>query len=136
MTPALLDTDILSELLKLKNVTVQQHALAYTSQVGPLAFSAITRYEVTRGFNQQGATAQLDRFETFCRHSIVLPLDDLIFDRAADLWAYAQTNGLPCNDADILIAATALQHQRVLVTGNTRHFDWVLGLTVIDWRIA
>ncbi|HUY35479.1 MAG TPA: hypothetical protein VMV69_22240 [Pirellulales bacterium] len=30
MTPALLDTDMLSELLKLKNATVRQHALDYT----------------------------------------------------------------------------------------------------------
>jgi tRNA(fMet)-specific endonuclease VapC len=135
MTPALLDTDILSELLKLRNAIVQEHALAYTQQIGPLAFSVITRYEITRGFKQQGATTQLTRFATFCQNSIVLPLDDGVFDRASDLWAHAKSGGFPCNDADILIAATALERQRVLVTGNTRHFLWVPGLTVIDWRL-
>jgi hypothetical protein len=38
-----LDTDILSELIKLRNPIVQQHALAYNRQYGSLAFSAITR---------------------------------------------------------------------------------------------
>src|SRR5436309_7713916 len=104
MTPVLLDTDILSELIKLRNATVQKHALAYTQQVGPLAFSAITRYEIIRGFKQQGATTQLARFVTFCQHSTVLPIDDAIFDRASDLWAHARTSGYPCNDADLLIA--------------------------------
>jgi tRNA(fMet)-specific endonuclease VapC len=135
MTPALLDTDILSELIKLRNAAVQQHALVYTQQLGPLVLSAITRYEIRRGFKQQNATTQLARFEVFCGNSIVLPLDEATFDRASDLWAFARTNGHSANDADILIAATALHHQRVLVTGNTRHFAWVPGLTTIDWRI-
>jgi tRNA(fMet)-specific endonuclease VapC len=135
MTPALIDTDILSELIKLRNPAVRQQALAYAQQVGPLAFSAITRYEIIRGFKQQGAANQLARFATLCQNSIVLPVDEMIFDRAADLWAYARTNGHPCNDADLLIAATALEHQRILVTGNTRHFDWVAGLSALDWRV-
>lgn len=135
MAPALLDTDALSELMKLRNAVVQQHALAYTQQVGPLAFSAITRYEIVRGLKQSAAVAQLARFTTFCQHAIVLPVDDAIFDRPADLWALARTSGRPANDADLLIAATALEHQRVLVTGNTRHFAWIPGLATVDWRV-
>jgi predicted nucleic acid-binding protein len=34
-----------------------------------------------------------------------------------------------------VIAATALEHNLVLVTGNTTHFAWVTGLRVEDWRI-
>jgi tRNA(fMet)-specific endonuclease VapC len=134
MAIALLDTDILSELIKLRNPIVQQHALAYTQREGPIAFSAITRYEIIRGYKQQNATSQLARFATFCRNSLVLPVDETIFDRASDLWAHARLNGYPHNDADLLIAATALEHQRILVTGNVRHFSWVPGLTTEDWR--
>ena len=36
--------------------------------------------------------------------------------------------------ADIMIAATALDHTRTLVTGNTTHFAWVPGLTLGNWR--
>jgi tRNA(fMet)-specific endonuclease VapC len=61
-------------------------------------------------------------------------LRQVIFDRAADLWAFARKAGLPRNDADLIIAATALEHERTLVTGNTAHFSWVPGLVLENWR--
>ena len=42
-------------------------------------------------------------------------------------------------DTDILselIAATALETGRVLVTGNTAHFAWISGLSLANWRSA
>jgi tRNA(fMet)-specific endonuclease VapC len=75
-----MDTDILSELIKQRNAAVQQHALAYSRQHGRLAFSAMTRYEVVRGFTQQAATIQLARFAVFCQQSLILPITDAILD--------------------------------------------------------
>jgi len=43
--------------------------------------------------------------------------------------------GHPGRDADLIIAATALEHGRVLVTGNTLHFSWVRGLKLSNWRL-
>ena len=134
MDPALLDTDILSEVIKLRNVTVQQKALAYSRIHGPLAFSSITRYEVIRGFRDQGATVQLSRFGIFCQHALVFAVTDAVFDRAADLWVVGKRGGHPHDDADLIIAATALEQGRVLVTGNTPHFAWIPGLRLDDWR--
>lgn len=134
MQPTLLDTDTLSELIKLRNAVVQQRALDYTQQVGPIAFSAITRYEVLRGYKRTNATTQLARFQVFCQQAIILAIDDAVVEQAAELWSLAQAGGQPDNDADLTIAATALVHQRELATGNTRHFSWIPGLTVADWR--
>jgi tRNA(fMet)-specific endonuclease VapC len=134
MVAALLDTDMLSEIIKLRNAVVRQRALAYTQQHGPLCFSAITRYEIVRGYKQQGATRQLANFSIFCQHAMILPVTDAIWERASDLWAFARQNGHPHDDADLLIAATALEHQRELITGNQRHFAWIPSLTVVDWR--
>ena len=53
----------------------------------------------------------------------------LLNDRAGDLWAFARQHGHPHGDADLIIAATALESQRVLVTGNSDHFAWIPGLT-------
>src|SRR6516225_1134292 len=118
MLAGLLDTDILSEILKQKNSTVIQKAAAYLQALQQFTFSGLTRYEVTRGLRAKQATKQLRQFETFCQHSNVLPITDAIFDRAADLWVTAQTMGRPQKGADLLIAATALEHGLVLVTGN------------------
>ncbi len=57
-----------------------------------------------------------------------------IFDRAADLWVSAIAVGRPQKDADLLIAATALEHGFALVTGNTSDYSWIGGLTLLDWR--
>jgi predicted nucleic acid-binding protein len=54
--------------------------------------------------------------------------------RAADLWADGRNSGHPRDDADLIIAATALEAGRVLVTGNTQHFAWIPGLRLADWR--
>jgi tRNA(fMet)-specific endonuclease VapC len=134
MDTALLDTDTLSEVIKLRDPIVQQHALAYSQAHGQLAFSSMTRYEILRGYLGQNATKQHSRFLAFCRHAIVFAVMDAIFDRAADLWAAGRRGGHPHNDADLIIAATALEHGRVLVTGNTAHFAWIAGLRLEDWR--
>ena len=134
MDAALLDTDTLSEVIKLRDPIVRQKALDYTQAHGQLAFSAMTRYEILRGYRDQNATTQHGRFLTFCQHAIVFAVTDAIFDRAADLWVIGRQGGYPHNDADLIIAATAVEYGRVLVTGNTAHFAWIPGLRLEDWR--
>lgn len=134
MVPSMLDTDTLSEIVKLRNATVAQRALDYTRKVGLLTFSAITRYEVLRGYKQRGALLQLTRFEGFCQKSTIIPITDDILVRASDLWAEARNTGRPHEDTDLLIAATALEHGLTLVTGNTAHFSWIPGLLLENWR--
>jgi tRNA(fMet)-specific endonuclease VapC len=136
MAPTLLDTDTLSEILKQRNSTVARHAAAYLKTHGQFAFSAFSKFEILRGYKESKATRQQPRFATFCTQSLVLPVTDAVFDRAADLWVLARRGGHPHGDADLLIAATALQHGRELVTGNTPHFAWIPGLTIADWRQA
>jgi tRNA(fMet)-specific endonuclease VapC len=134
MNPALIDTDILSEVIKLRDPVVVQHAIDYTRQVGPLSFSAVTRYEVVRGYKHKRAAKQLARFVVFCQQARILTVTDAIWDRASDLWAYARTYGHPHKDADLLIAATALDEGLDLATGNIGDFAWVPGLVIKDWR--
>jgi tRNA(fMet)-specific endonuclease VapC len=134
MNSALLDTDILSEILKQRNAVVRKRASDYFAGHGRFAFSVFTRFEIVRGYKEKQATRQLANFEVFCDNSLVLPLTDNIFERAADLWGRARRNGQPHGDADLLIAATALEHSLELITGNTSHFEWIPGLVVADWR--
>jgi tRNA(fMet)-specific endonuclease VapC len=134
MDAALLDTDLLSEVLKQRNPIVRKRARQYLRSHGQFAFSAVTRFEIVRGYKERGAAGPLARFITFCGHSLIFAVDDAIFDRAADLWAIARQGGHPCDDADLLIAATALAHGRRLVTGNRTHFEWIPDLILENWR--
>src|SRR5947209_58385 len=103
----LVDTDIVSEVLKQKHPIVIQKAAAYLRAHARFILSAFTRYEVVRGLKAKGAARQLARFTAFCQNSLILPITDDILDRAADLWATADRTGQPKRDADLIIAATA-----------------------------
>jgi len=134
MDEALLDTDILSEILRAKNQQVLEAAARYLAEHQRFAFSAITFYEILRGLRANQAVHALNEFLTLADSSDVLPVTIPVLTRAADLWADARQGGHPRNDADLIIAATALENRRVLVTGNADHFAWVDRLTLADWR--
>ena len=134
MNAAIIDTDILSEILRKQDQRVMARARVYLLHHGRFAFSAMTHYEVVRGMRSTGATRQLNSFLKIADTSEILPISLAVLMRGADLWAEAVQKGHPRNDADIIIAATALEEKRVLVTGNTGHFDWITGLHIDDWR--
>jgi tRNA(fMet)-specific endonuclease VapC len=130
MDEVLLDTDILNEVLKQKNAVVVLHAADYLAQHQQLAVSSITWYEVLRGLLEKNATTQLAQFRAFSGNTLLLPVTDDILERAAHLWADGRKQGLAPKDADLMIAATALNYGRTLVTGNTAHFSWITGLAL------
>lgn len=134
MDVALLDTDMLSEVLKRKNPKIISHARRFLAAHSRLAFSSMTIYEIVRGLKATGATRQLSHFRAVINSSEVIQIDLPILMRAADLWAAGKKGGHPCDDADLIIAATALETGRILVTGNTSHYAWISGLTLEDWR--
>ena len=134
MDISLLDTDVLPEILKQRNPNVVANAVDYLRSYGSFAFSAFTRFEISRGFKDEGAANQQARFKEFCRHSTIIPVTDSVLDRAEDLWVVARRGGHPGGDADLIIAATALETRRVLVTGNTAHYEWISGLALQNWR--
>jgi len=134
MDEALLDTDILNEVLKQKNAVVVRQAADYLRQYGQFSISSMTRYEILRGLREKNAVVQLERFSTFCERTQILPIADDVLDLAAGLWGHGRKIGRAPQDADLIIAATSIKHGLGLVTGNASHFDWVPGLTVSNWR--
>ncbi len=134
MDAAILDTDILSEVLKRKDQQVLTTARNYLIRHRRFAFSAMSMYEVVRGLWANGATRRLAAFQQTVASSDVFEISTNVLMRAAELWAEAHTNGHPRNDADLIIAATALEEGRVLATGNTAHYAWIAGIRLSDWR--
>jgi tRNA(fMet)-specific endonuclease VapC len=127
MESALLGTDTLSEIMKGADPHVQDHARRYLASFRHFTLSIITRYEILRGLKARRATRQMARFEQRCQHSQVLPLTDDIIVQATELYALLYQEGQLIGDADILIAATALKHNLVLVTENVNHFRRIPG---------
>lgn len=134
MDESILDTDILSEVLKKNDQQVLTATQQYLSTHGRLAYSAITVYEIVRGMRAKRATRQLANFLTIVSTSDVLAVSMPVLMRASELRSEARNAGHPHNDTDLIIAATALEADRQLVTGNTSHFSWIGGLRLADWR--
>ncbi|MGB3615317.1 MAG: PIN domain-containing protein [Elainellaceae cyanobacterium] len=64
----------------------------------------------------------------------ILPFDVEEAERAAQIRAVLKSQGRPIGAYDVLIAATALQHDLLMVTANRREFERVTGLQVENWR--
>lgn len=135
-TPALLDSDTLSEIMKGRDPRVLHRAEEYLSEHPAFRFSLVTRYEILRGLRAKDAARQIAAFLVRCQRSDIYPITETIVDQAADLYGILHKRGSLIPDADLLIAATALVHDLVLVTGNEGHFRRIPGLHVINWRAS
>ena len=87
--------------------------------------SAVSYVEVL-GYSQLGRDERR-HFEAFFASATILPISDAVLDAAVRL---RQTRKMPLGDA--LTAGTALVHGLTLVTRNTKDFDWVPGLTLLN----
>jgi tRNA(fMet)-specific endonuclease VapC len=65
-----------------------------------------------------------------------LPFDDRCAEIAGRIRSDLRAKGTPIGGNDLLIAATALAHDAVLVTHNTRELSRVSGLRLDDWEVG
>lgn len=97
--------------------------LAWAAGVSDFRLSVISQEEITHGLTWRPTPliqAWIDGF--FARHA-ALPVTAEIARRAGELRGRPAAQGSPRTEADMLIAATALQYNLTLVTRNTRDFD-------------
>jgi tRNA(fMet)-specific endonuclease VapC len=136
MDRALVDTDILSEFLRGKNAEVRRRASEYLRQHGRLTLSVITIFEVVRGRHQANQPDRALQFLSWPKSAEVLPFDASCAVRAGELAGAMHRAGTMLAIADVLIAATALAYDLVVVTGNTQHYARLapLGLRLENWR--
>ena len=134
MPKSLLDTDTLSAVIKQNPVAVT-HSRNYLATYGLLTFSLMTRYEVLRGLKAKNAVVQIAAFEKLCAVSEILPLTDAIVQRAAEIYSILHQQGQLIGDADILIAATAMENGLTCVTNNENHFKRIPNLIRANWLI-
>jgi len=127
-----LDTDILSALMR-QHPVVRRRAQACLAEHAQLTISLITRYEILRGLKAKGATAQTAAFNRFCGRAEVLPITEPVIVRAAGSYAELHRSGTLIGDADILLAATALDFGFAVATNNEAHLGRVADLSIDNW---
>ena len=136
----LLDTNVISELRKIGDGKADINVVTWVGAEDTANFfiSAITILELERGVLsvQRRDAAQAARLRTWLDNHIrpefagrILPVDDEIATRCAHLHIPNRRN-----EADALIAATALVRGLTMVTRNVRDFQDT-GVVVIDpWQ--
>ena len=130
----LFDTDTLSNVVKQKPSGRLLEKLEET----PIAFqhtSAINVGEIYYGANRSLRKKQiLKAFEEMVFPNVnILPFDRQSGQVFGILKAELEKRGIGCSETDLRIAAVAIQHSLILITGNTRHFKNIPGLRIEDW---
>lgn len=119
--PHLLDSDWVIDALAGNRSAVEP---IYRHADSGIFISIITSGEVSEGaFHFPDAQAHLDIFRQFLSAFTVLGLTDPVMEVFAQNCAALRRQGNLIPDFDLLIGATALHHDLVLMTRNVRHFS-------------
>ena len=123
----LVDTDVL-----IWHLRGYQQAAQRLDRLFGLTLSAISYLELIQGMRNKAELAAVQKMLAL-RKADVLPLTAAITQRAVNLMeALALSHGLQI--ADALIAATAIEHNLTLLTGNIKHFRSVEGLQIEHFK--
>ena len=117
----LVDTDVL-----IWHLRGYPQATRRLEQLNPLTLSAVSYLEVLQGMRNKAELTAVKKMLVL-RRATIWPLTETITQRATELMEMLTlSHGLQMGDA--LIAATALDQQMPLLTGNVKHFSAVSGL--------
>jgi tRNA(fMet)-specific endonuclease VapC len=130
----LFDTDILSNLVKKRPSSYLIERLRGIPQ-DKQYISSITIGEIVYGAFKSD---QKEKYLIQLKDKLI-PLVQLIpFDKK-EAFAYGEIrsilekSGTPLNDTDLMIAATAVANNLVLITGNESHFSRIKSMRVENW---
>lgn len=128
----LLDTDICIYLIRQKPRHVLQKFNTYNP--GDIGVSSVTVAELFVGAQKsQRPTQNLDAVEQFLLPLVIAPFDYAAAVVYGQIRATLEQRGTPIGALDMLIAAQALSLGVAIATNNSREFNRVPGLSVLDW---
>lgn len=139
MQEVILDTDILSDILRGLNPNVERHRDIYRLSFPQFVFTSASVFEILTGLRKRGAIVQRERAEALFDKNIEIvpegPDYRLASDISGDLWA----KGKPIGPIDPLIAACAIRRGYAVATGNTKHFEFIAdvgyAIQLENWRV-
>ena len=132
MITHLLDTDVCIVALKKRDQRLLEK-LKMFEQVA--AVSSVSVYELYFGAEgYEDAPRRKGVLRDFLGRFPILAFDTAGARRAAEIRFTLETAGKGIGSHDTLIAATALEHDLTLISGNIREFSRIKGLKQESWR--
>ena len=127
----LIDTDICIEILS-GNKKVLKKSNIYNGQI---SVSFMTVAELYYGaMNSENIEENTNLIEIFLLTVNIIESDFNIMKRFGEIKANLKKENLLLPDADIMIAATTLEHCKKLITGNIKHFKRIDTLQIENWK--
>ena len=126
----LLDTNIVSFQFR-RDTRMEFYQPAPAGEIQAIAFitlAEIYKWPLERNFSPERRAALEEHIKAY----VVLPFDDALARRWAEMSVQLKRAGRGISDGDGWIAATGLRHGLKLVTHNRRHFEQVHGLDIIS----
>lgn len=136
--PFLIDTNVLSERVKL---SPNRGVVDWLNEQEELVVSSATLYEIEFGIKEmeqkKGKKAKNSRllyewFLTLLPYLVDIPINRSIALHAANFSSQKRGLGLEIDINDMIIAATAAETGRILVTRNIKDFDRLSGFTLYN----
>jgi tRNA(fMet)-specific endonuclease VapC len=129
-----LDTNVLIDLVRGKTPIVRGRFNQAMAAEQRLVASLIVLHELYLGCElNRDPVGELARVKVVLSNVEIEPFDDADMRSAAKISAALRPRGVMIGPFDSLIAGQALARDWTVVTANTREFDRVEGLNVIDW---
>lgn len=128
----LLDTNIVSELIKSPQGLVSERMLA-SGLEKYCCTSIIVACELRYGAAKKQSAKLSFNVEQVLKILPILSLEESVDEIYASLRTNLESRGLPIGQHDLLIAAHALSLGLTVVTANEREFSRVENLTVENW---
>lgn len=127
----LLDTSILSDLIKHPAGAVAQHITGVGEDL--IYTSIVVVCELRYGAAKKGSPALSDKIAQLLSTIEVLPLEEDADEKYAEVRTALEKAGTPIGANDTMIAAHALSLGLALVTNNVSQFPRAPGLNVENW---
>ncbi len=121
----LLDTCVVSDFVKGETNTL--------SDIFVSSLTVMVKYGLA--INPQRAVKIQSLIQTFLSSVTILPFGEEEAEQTAKIRSILKTAGTPIGAYDVLIAATALTHNHIVVTSNVREFERISGLQIENWRL-
>lgn len=126
----LLDTNTVIFYLKGREAVVSR---LRASSPRELAIPSVVAYEIEYGTLKIGASRRRDVAFQLLAGLTQVPFDQEAARESARIRVELEAKGLVIGPMDLLIAGTAMSRGAVLVTSNTKEFQRVKGLRLMDW---
>ncbi|MFM7886428.1 MAG: type II toxin-antitoxin system VapC family toxin [Pseudanabaena sp.] len=132
MQKVLLDSNMISYFLRGEPSVITELG-KYQEYFEQITFSILTYYEIVSGLKYRDSRKILSIFEELASESEILGFDQDTAKIASEIYCDLRQRGLLIPPIDIFIGATAIQHDLVLVTANTKHFQIMQNLKHTNW---